>query len=571
MMSLLVRLTIASLCAVGLNQAVIADSQRADTIFYGGPILTVNDKNEQVQALAVRDGKIVAVGKKDAVLKNWQSDATKVIDLQGQTLMPGFVEPHVHIITTAILEKLWLNLINFDLPHDTLDSLAQRLKDNLKNVPEGGWLAAYGPDPSRTIPFMAELNVDILDKVSTEIPIFVVNSSGHVAYVNHKAYEVVGITDQTPNPGGGGVYVKDAQGKLTGVIDEFPAFAPFLAKIPNPSEAQLLNAIQSTMKDIASTGVTTASEMGVGANLGVEQEADAYRKLYASTTPPIRVRGYLWGARLPKDFTAIKPNEGDDRLRFVGVKYLIDGSLPGLSAALSEPYIYPEGTQSKGSLNYSDSEIVALMKGYYDQGWQIASHAHGDRGVQQALDNYEALLAGNPRPKDRRLRLEHFTINNENQVKQAVKLGVIPSFMIQDVEYWGQAYNNSLLGEKRAKRMDPARDFKKAGAIFSLHSDYPMSPIQPLNYITVAVNRQWQQTPKKAIGLDERITVDDAIRAITINGAYEIWAEKEIGSLEVGKFADLVVLEKNPRATTPDQIRNIKVRETWVNGVKQSW
>lgn len=570
-MSLCIRLAIVCFYAIGLSHEVLADNPKADTIFYGGPILTINPKNETVQALAVQDGKIVGVGSRESVLNNWQSESTKLVDLQGQTLMPGFVEPHVHIITTAVFQKLWLNLINFDLPHDTLDSLAQKLKDNVKNVPPGGWLVAYGPDPSRTVPFMAELNVDVLDKVSTEVPIFVVNSSGHVAYVNHKAYELVGITDQTPNPGGGGVFVRDAQGKLNGVLLEYPAFAPFLAKVPNPSEEQLFNAIQGVMRDIAKTGVTTASEMGVGANFGVEQEAAVYKKLFATTSLPIRVRGYLWGMRLPKDFTGIKPNEGDDRLRFVGVKYLIDGSLPGLSAALSEPYNYPKGTQSKGALNFSDQEIIGLMKTYYDQGWQLASHAHGDRGVQQALDNYEAVLAGNPKPQDRRLRLEHFTINTESQVKKAVKLGVIPSFMIQDIEYWGQAFNNSLLGEKRTSRIDPAGEFKKAGSVFSLHSDYPMSPIQPLNYITVATNRAWQQTPKKLIAPNERITVDDALRAITINAAYEVWADDKIGSLEVGKYADLVVLEKNPRQTPSEQIKNIQVRETWLNGVKQNF
>ena len=197
-----------------------ATSQVADTIFYGGPIVTVNNKNEEVQALAVQGGKIVAVGKKDTVIKEWKATTTKVVDLKGQTLMPGFVEPHIHILMTAITEEMWLNLSNFSDQYDTLETLSQKLKASLKTLPKGQWLAAFGVDPSRTSPFMAELTADILDKVSTEIPILVMNQSGHIAYANHKAFELAGINDKTPNPGEGGIYMKDAQVPVQGLVVE---------------------------------------------------------------------------------------------------------------------------------------------------------------------------------------------------------------------------------------------------------------------------------------------------------------------------------------------------------------
>lgn len=298
----------------------------ADTIFYGGSIVTVNQKNEEVEALAVLNGKIVALGSKQAVVKDWQSDKTKVVDLKGQALMPGFVEPHVHIIVTSMFENIWLNLSNFKLPYDTIDTISEKLKAELKNVPPGGWLTGFGVDPSRTSPFMAELNADILDKVSSEVPIFIVNQSGHIAYANRKAFELAGITDQTPNPTGGGIYVKDAQGKLTGKLVEPPTYLPFTAKMPVPSEAQLLGAMQKTMKKMSSTGVTTVSEMSVGANFSIDKEAGIYKALAAKSMLPIRIRGYLWGEALPIGYSNIKPNEGDDRLRFNGVKYISDGS-----------------------------------------------------------------------------------------------------------------------------------------------------------------------------------------------------------------------------------------------------
>ncbi|WP_062310834.1 amidohydrolase [Polynucleobacter sinensis] len=541
----------------------------ADTIFYGGPIVTVNAKNEEVQALAVQNGKIVAVGSKDAVTKDWQAATTKVIDLQGQTLMPGFVEPHVHIIVTSVFEGLGLNLSNFTLPYDTKATLIAKMKAHLKTIPQGGWLFGFGVDPSRTSPFMAELTADDLDQVSKDVPIFIVNQSGHIGYVNHKALELAGVTDKTPNPPGGGIFVKDAKGRLTGKLVEPPSYLPFMAKMPNPTEAQLFGAIQGTMKKIASTGVTTASDMSVGGNFGVDKEVAIYKAIFAKNQSPIRVRGYLFSETLPAGYNAIKPNEGDDQLRFIGIKYISDGSTQGLTAALKDPYTYPKNSKWTGALNFKDADIYASMKSYFDQGWQISTHSNGDKAIDQALGSYSKLLAGNPKPQERRLRIEHFTVNNESQVKKAVQLGVVPSFTIGHVDYWGAAFNDHIIGPERAKRIDPAGDFKRAGAKFTLHSDTPVSNVGPLNYISEEVTRLWQLPPQKVLGPDQSVSVDDAIRAVTIDAAYQIFADNIVGSLEVGKQADLVILEKNPRKTPPAEIRNIKVKETWVDGKKQ--
>ncbi len=546
--------------------ALVFSKGNADTIFYGGPIITVNAKNDEVQALAIQNGKIVAVGSKDSVVKEWQSNATKMIDLKGQTLMPGFVEPHVHIMVTSVFEGLGLNLSNFSLPYDTKETLIQKMKTALKNVPAGAWLFGFGVDPSRTTPFMAELTADDLDQVSKDVPIFIVNQSGHIAYVNHKALELAGVNNKTPNPAGGGVYVKDAKGNLTGKLIEPPSYLPFMAKMPNPTEEQLFAAIQGTMRKMASTGVTTASDMSVGGNFGVDKEIAIYKSIFAKNASPIRVRGYLFSEVLPAGYKTIKPNDGDDKLRFIGVKYITDGSTQGLTAALNQPYSYPKNSHWSGALNYKDSDLYASMKSYFDQGWQISSHSNGDKAIDQALNSYEKLLAGNPKPQDRRLRIEHFTVNNESQVKKAVRLGVVPSFTIGHVDYWGSAFDNHILGSERAKRIDPAGDFKRAGGKFTLHSDTPVSNVGPLNYVSEEVTRLWQLPPQKILGPTQAVSIDDALRAVTIDAAYQIFADNIIGSLEVGKQADLVVLEKNPRTTPPADIRNIKVKETWIDG-----
>jgi len=554
-----------------LQFANAAPNQAADTIFYGGPILTVNAKNAEVQALAIQNGKIVAVGRKESVVKSWQGTNTKVVDLQGQTLMPGFVEPHIHIVMTAMTEVLWLNLSNFTPQYDTLDSLSQKLKERLKTLPKGQWLGAFGVDPSRTQPFMAELTADVLDKVSTEVPIAVMNQSGHILYVNHKALEVAGINDKTPNPGDGGIYMRDAQGRLTGVVVEPSAILSILKYAPAPSEAELAAAMQKTAKMIASKGVTTSAEITLGLMLGLDNEVKLFNALVPRDDFPLRVRGYLYGPLLANGTNGLKPNDGNDKLRYVGVKFVSDGSTQGITAALNEPYIYPKGTKFRGNLDYADDQIYKMTKPIFDQGWQIATHANGDRTIEQTLNTYAKLLANSPDPKARRLRIEHFTINTPEQVKRAVKLGVIPGFTIGHVDYWGEAFHDKIVGPERADRIDPSGSFKKEGGRFAYHSDSPVSNVGPLNYISEGAGRLWQKEPRKVLGPNERVTVDDAIRAVTINAAYEMFSDDKVGSLEVGKQADLVVLSANPKKTPVDQIRNIQVKETWIDGKKQTW
>lgn len=562
---------LSTMLIVGAIQSTFAaPATGADTIFYGGPILTVNAKNEQVQALAIQGGKIVAAGNKADVLKNWKADSTNVIDLKGQTVMPGLIDPHVHMILTALGEYLWLNLSNFTTNYDTAESLTAKLRGALKTLPQGQWLMGFGVDPSRTQPFMTELTADVLDKVSTDVPIFILNQSGHIAYVNHKAMEIAGVTDSTPNPGNGGIYQKNAQGKLTGVLIEGEAYAAFLAKMPPPSQADIVQALQKTAKMIASKGVTTTTEITVGALMGVDKEVNLFKAVTASKDWPIRLRGYLYGPALPKDFNSLQPNDGDDRLRFVGIKYVSDGSTQGLTAALDKPYIYPANTQFRGDLNYKTEDLFNQIKPLFDKGWQISVHANGDRAVQQTLDNYTKLLSGTPNPADRRLRIEHYTINNPEQVKQTVKLGIVPGFTIGHVDYWGEAFHNHIVGD-RADRIAPGASFKKEGGRFVYHSDSPISPVDPLHYISIGVDRLWQKPPRKVLGPNERVSVDDAIRAVTINAAYQIMSDDKIGSLEVGKQADLVILAKNPRTTGAEAIAKIKVKETWIDGKKQVW
>ena len=559
----LVAAAIASLASLN---AMSASANPADTVFYGGTVVTVNEKQPQVTGLAIKNGNIIAVGDQASILQDYVGSNTQLVDLKGRTLMPGFVEPHLHISATALTEFVALNLSSFKLPYDSIDTILDKLRAEKSKLPEGAWIIGFGVDPSRTLPFMAELNADLLDKVSTTNPIFVINQSGHIAYVNHKAMELAGVTEDTPDPGNGGVYVRDAQGKHTGVLVEFAAYAAFGKKMTPPSQEVVVDAYMKTVKSMAATGITTSSEMGMGAFLPYEREYAMVSELSHQPDFPIRVRAYLWGTSLPEGFNAIKPNQGDDRFRVIGVKYIGDGSTQGLTAALNKPYNYPKGTTNRGALDWEDEKLYSTAKPYFDQGWQISIHANGDRAIDQALGIHERLLANEQEPAKRRLRIEHFTVNNESQVVKAQKLGVAPSMTIGHVGFWGEIFHDHVLGHERADRIDPSGSLTKRGVRFSFHSDSPVSPYYPLQYISTGASRLWQNPPRKALGPQQRIAVDRAIKAVTLDAAYAMFMDDKAGSLEPGKWGDLVILDQNPRTTAPANISQIKVQETWVNG-----
>ena len=543
--------------------AFVFAKSNADTIFYGGDIVTMNKSQATAEAVAVKDGKIIQLGSL-AKLRTLQGQDTKLINLNGQTLMPGLVEPHVHIMGTAFSEEIFLNLSNFEMPHDTLDSLVAKLTAYSKNFKDGQWITAFGVDPSRTDPFMSELTADVLDKVSTTKPIFVMNQSMHIAYVNHKALEIAGLNDSSPNPKGG-MLVKDNKGRLTGVIYEEPAFALFLSKMPIPSQEIVEKAVAKVGQTLVSKGVTTSAEITIGAYLGVDKEYALFNAMTRSGKLPVRVRGYMYSNAYPTTNNNYKPGQGDDTFKLIGVKIVADGSNQGLTGAMSKPYAYPAGTSNTGTLNFSEQELYALAKPRFDEGWQLSVHSNGDKSIEQTL-NVFAKLVTKPADAKTRLRIEHFTVPTEVQIDKAAKLGVVPGFTIGHTDYWGEAFHNHLIGPERADRIDPSASLIKRGMHFAYHSDSPVSPIHPLKYASEGAARLWQVSPQKVLNPSQKISINNALKAITIDAAYQLKMDDKIGSIQEGKYADFAIVDRNPMKTDAYKIRDIEVNETWVNG-----
>lgn len=548
----------------GLSFSAIADGNAPDTIFYGGDIVTMDAKRPSAEAVAVKNGTIQKVGKL-ADLKKRADSHTQLINLQGQTLLPGFVEPHVHIFGTTFSEGIFLDLSNFELPHDTMDGLVQKLTDYADKLPDGAWVAGFGVDPSRTDPFMAELTADILDKVSTTKPIFVINQSMHIAYVNHKALEVAGITDSTPNPSGGGKYVKDANGHLTGKLIEPPTYNAFLSKMPLPTKDEILTALKKTGRKLTQQGVTTSAEITLGAYLGLDKEYAILNELTHDGTLPVRVRAYIYADDYPSTNHTYKPDQGDDLFKVIGVKVISDGSNQGLTGAMEKPYSYPAQTTNTGNLNYTQQELLAIIKPRFDEGWQISIHANGDRAIGETLAVYEKLVT---RPADakKRLRIEHFSVPTEDEIRKARKLGVVPGFTIGHTDYWGEAFHDHILGAERADRIDPSAAMIEQGMRFAYHSDSPVSPINPLKYVSEGATRLWQVPPQKVLNASQKVSVENALKAVTIHAAYQMKMDDKAGSITPGKYADFAIVDRNPLKTEPYEIRNIKVKQTWLGG-----
>jgi predicted amidohydrolase YtcJ len=561
-MHLLSRITLVSICLLSASQIASATGN-ADTIFYGGDIVTMNKSQPTTEAVAVQDGKIIKLGSL-AKLKALQGKDTKLVNLNGQTLMPGLVEPHVHIIGTAFSEEIFLNLSNFEMPHDTLDSLVKKLTAYGNNLKDGQWITAFGVDPSRTDPFMSELTADILDKVSTTKPIFVMNQSMHIAYVNHKAMEMAGITDSTPDPKGGKL-LKDSKGRLTGVIYEVPAFYLFLNKIPLPSQEIVEQAVGKVGQTLVSKGVTTSAEISLGGYLGVDKEYALFNAMTHSGKLPVRVRGYMYSNAYPTTNNNYKPGQGDDAFKLIGVKIVADGSNQGLTGAMSKPYDYPAGTTNTGTLNFTEQELYDLAKPRFDEGWQISVHSNGDKSIGQTLNVFSKLVQ-KPADAKTRLRIEHFTVPTEAQIDKAAKLGVVPGFTIGHTDYWGEAFHNHLIGAERADRIDPSASLIKKGMHFAYHSDSPVSPIHPLKYASEGAARLWQVAPQKVLNPNQKVSINNALKAITIDAAYQLKMDDKIGSIQEGKYADFAIVNQNPMKTDAYKIRDIEVNETWING-----
>lgn len=534
------------------GEATAAAPGPADVIFQGGTVLTQDPRRPRAAALAVRGDRILAVGSARHVAAH-RGPATKIVELGGRTLAPGFVEPHMH--GTSVFFDDWLDLTPFTTA--TVGEALDKVRAAAARTPAGDWIRGQGIDPA--LQPGGPITLDRLEAVAPDHPLIIVEGNGHVAYANRRALALAKVDETTPNPPQGRI-IHDADGRLTGRFEEPPAMGLLLRVLPPMGLAEYRQRLRRLLDKAASVGCTSLHDCGVG-SIYQGAELDALAEVMKDD-PPVRYSAALvsnlmdlWLKR------GLTPGGGDDLFRVTAIKAWADGSNQARSGYQREPYL---GDDRRGALNYSREQITSVVGRAHDLGWQVSVHANGDAAIDTVLAAYADVLAKAPRI-DHRHRIEHCSILHPEQMAQMKRLGVSPSFLIGHVHYWGRAFRDQILGPARADLYDPCASALRAGLRISLHSDYSVTPMEPLRYMENAVTRVMKDGGE-VLNPAERITPDQALRAVTLDAAWQCQADHVVGSLEVGKYADLVLLEGDPTRVDPTTIRKIKVSETWMGG-----
>jgi hypothetical protein len=506
----------------------------------------------------VEGERIAGVGSA-AELAAFRARGARVVDLAGRALLPGFVDAHGHFASVG------LTAIVADLAPPPagavarLDDLLGRLREQAARTREGGWVVGIGYDDTLLAEARHPTRAD-LDGVSTRHPIAAVHISGHLAAVNGAALARLGIASGTPDPAGGRIRRDASSGEPDGVLEETAAEP--LVQLLRPTRWQALRVVRRAGATYAAAGVTTAQEGGVG-----ERELRGLCLLARAGLVPVRL--VLWpnaqaaGALLEGRLAF--PWRDPLRVRRGAFKLVADGSIQGYTGHLTQPYHVPPPAADPGYRGYPRlprEELIRQVVRLHAAGHQVAVHANGDAAIDDALDAFEAAQREAPRA-DARHVLVHAQMAREDQLDRMQRLGVVPSFFVLHTYYWGDRHRDRFMGPERAARMSPAASAAARGLRFTLHADAPVVPIEPLRIVWAAVNRR--STSGAPIGPAQRIDVERALRAVTLDAAWQHFEERDKGSLEVGKLADLVILDRSP-LDDPEHVDTIRVLETIVGG-----
>ncbi len=533
------------------------------TIYFNGNIITVDNNETVAQAVLVEDGKIKAVGTDEEVLALVQ-DAEKV-DLKGKTMVPGFIDPHGHIVPVAqTLMIVTLGDVN------SKEELLARLEESFRNDPPTGdnWLIGFGYDNTKFEGGEHPTKFD-LDKISTEVPITVSHASGHLAAVNSKALELYGyVGEDYIVPEGGVVRTVSSDSKEpNGVLEENAILDSEKKKVvKSPGFEEILKAMVKAQKVYASLGITTTQDASV-------EEANGYNHILgACAQNNMLIIDVVGLATQPSTKNLMKNEDTPKREYFnhyklAGAKTWLDGSPQGFTAWLTKPYHVVPAGQPADYCGYGTQTDEVLTQYYVDcinLNVQVHTHVNGDAASDQFLRCYKKALEITGSKADLRPVMVHCQCLREEQLDEIKEIGAIPTFFCDHVRFWGDLHHDQVFGPERAQNISPIGWALEKGIKFTLHQDPPVKMPNQIIGIHTAVNRTTESG--RVLGEHQRISVMDALRAVTINGAYQYFEEDTKGSIEVGKIADLVILDQNILEVEKSEIDKIQVVETIKDG-----
>lgn len=525
----------------------------ADLVLHG-TVLTVDDARPTAEAVAVSGGRIVAVGDRSDVESHIGPD-TRVIDVGDGCVLPGFIEAHGHPLMEAIALSgriVDIRPVTMRSADDVVDAIRS---EAARRGADGAYLNGWDPLLQVGLPAPT---LDWLDGIAPDGPLVIMHNSGHKAFFNSAAAAQAGLSRDTPDPKGA-KYGRTPDGELDGTAEETGAVFPLIGAAIHTEDYPAM--LRAECERLNRAGLTMCSDMAYDPGLG---------PLVEGVRDELTVRLRTYEISNPGLSTTATPGTGDDLLRQIGIKIWVDGSPWVGNIALSFPYLDTEATRtigvtpgSCGHANYTGEQLAEIVGAYFPEGWQMACHVHGDRGVDTILDVYEQVLRAHPRD-DHRLRLEHVGAIRPEQLQRAHDLGVTCSMFVDHLHYWGDVLVDGLFGPEHGSRWMPAASAVATGMRISLHNDPPVTPEEPLRNISVAATRT--APSGRVLAPEERLTVEQAIRAQTIDAAWQLFADDIVGSVQPGKYADLVVLSADPRTTAPESIADIEVRSTFLAG-----
>jgi predicted amidohydrolase YtcJ len=536
----------------------------ADAIYTGGDIVTVNELQPQAEAVAVKDGLILAVGYRDEVMK-WKGAETRVVDLGGNTLAPGFVDPHGHVFQTGI-QAVSANLLpRPDGGVNDIPELQAALKSwagqNQALTARFGWIVGFGYDDAQLKEQRHPTRAD-LDQVSTELPVVIVHQSGHLGAMNSKALEILGLDAGTKNPPGGVIRRQDGSQEPDGVLEENAFFSQLfglMGKLSPDANEALFKAGVDLYKRF---GYTTAQEgKGSLASVATMEAVAGSGKLdidvvaYPDITVGLEAMKAPW---LSRTYSG--------HFRLGGIKLTLDGSPQGKTAWLTAPYYkVPAGQKPdyRGYAAFSDADVDGFIDQAFKNNWQVLAHVNGDAAVDQFIKAVRAAEAKYGMA-DRRPVAIHAQTARLDQIDAFKALGIIPSLFPMHTYYWGDWHRDSVLGPDRAVNISPTGWAIERGMVFTSHHDAPVAMPDALRVISATVTRVTRSG--QVLGPEHRTSALVALKAHTLWSAYQHFEEKSKGSIEVGKIADFVVLDSNPLTVDPMRIADIKVVETIKEG-----